>query len=47
VTFGAHEKEGAAAVALLRTGGIVLGVLVFMTLSVVVLPKSASMESLR
>lgn len=47
VTFGAHPADGAAAVALLRTGGIVLGVLVFMALSVLVLPKSASMESLR
>ncbi|KAF8062102.1 hypothetical protein HT031_004362 [Scenedesmus sp. PABB004] len=49
VTFGAHNasSESAAGVALLRTGGIIAGVLVLMTLTLVILPKSATIESLR
>jgi hypothetical protein len=49
VTFGAHSKDSKSAlgVALLRTGGIVCGVLLFMGLTIIVLPKSATIESLR
>lgn len=41
---GAHSALG---VALLRTGGIVLGVLLLMSLTVIILPKSATIEALR
>ena len=47
VTFGAHPEHGALLVALLRIGGIVVGVLVIMMLTVLVLPKSACIEALR
>jgi hypothetical protein len=41
---GTHSALG---VALLRTGGIITGVLLFMGLTVVILPKSATIEALR
>jgi len=41
---GSHSALG---VALLRTGGIITGVLLFMGLTVVILPKSATIEALR
>lgn len=41
---GTHSAAG---VALLRTGGIVTGVLLFMFLTVIILPKSATIEALR
>ncbi|KAF6265087.1 hypothetical protein COO60DRAFT_1114641 [Scenedesmus sp. NREL 46B-D3] len=49
VTFGANSKDSKSAlgVALLRTGGIVCGVLLIMGLTIFVLPKSATIESLR
>lgn len=49
VTFGAHNADSRSAlgVALLRTGGIISGVLLFMTLTIIILPKSATIESLR
>lgn len=46
VMFGGNTHS-ALGVALLRTGGIITGVLLFMGLTVVVLPKSATIEALR
>jgi hypothetical protein len=47
VTFGAHPQRGASMVALLRTSGIIIGVFVIMSLTVLVLPKSACIGALR
>lgn len=47
VTNGARANRGAVWVAILRTGGIVVGVLVSMILSVVLLPHSATVECLK
>lgn len=47
-TFGANGGDKpAAAVAALRTGGIISGVVVIMTLTVLILPKSATVQALR
>ena len=48
VVFGGGKPGNSAlGVALLRTGGIITGVLLFMGLTVVILPKSATIEALR